>query len=73
MSGTICFEDVRVLALVVLCAGDLAAGDCCAAPRVAMQRSASSVKAASTDAVDLSLSMNFDSPIDELAVLTALP
>ena len=36
--------------------------DCCATSRVAMQSSASSVKATSTDAVDLFLSMNSTPP-----------
>src|ERR1700730_12139533 len=68
--GTIYFADTCALVLVVLCAGGLAAGGCCAVPRVAMQSSASITKATSTNTVDLFLSMNFDSSIDELSVLS---
>ena len=70
MSGTICFADACALTLVVLCADGCAAGDCCAVPRSAMQSSAAiTVNATITNAVDLFLSMNFGSPIDELFVL----
>src|ERR1700722_12465748 len=70
LSGTLYFvADVRVLTVVVLCAGGCPADDCCAKPRAPMPSSASSVKATSTNAVDLVLSMNFDSLTDELSVL----
>src|ERR1700688_1665613 len=70
LSGTLYLvADVRALVLVVLRAAGWPAVDCCAMPRAAIPSSTSSVKTASTNAVDLFLSMNCGSPIDRVSVL----